>query len=74
MKVRTIKNVEKILDPKDRILDTMASWENAPLVEEIKVESRVKKSRRYKHKDQNKQVKEKKKKKLNTVNFFTKPN
>jgi len=54
------KNVEKILDPKDRILDTMASWENAPLIEEIKVESRVKKSRRYKHKDQNKSLKEKK--------------
>jgi hypothetical protein len=54
------KNVEKILDPKDRILDSMASWENAPLVEEIKVDSRVKKSRRYKHKDQNKSLKEKK--------------
>eukprot|EP00456_Euglypha_rotunda_P068051 TRINITY_DN591_c0_g1_i7.p1 TRINITY_DN591_c0_g1~~TRINITY_DN591_c0_g1_i7.p1 ORF type:complete len:814 (-),score=159.41 TRINITY_DN591_c0_g1_i7:107-2548(-) len=50
------KNVEKILDPKDRILDIMASWENAPLVEELKVDARVKKSRRYKHKDQNKKV------------------
>jgi len=50
------KNVEKILDPKDRILDVMASWENPPLVEELKVDARVKKSRRYKHKDQNKKV------------------
>ena len=30
--------VERILDPKDRILDVFASWENSPLVEEVKLE------------------------------------
>jgi len=55
------KNLERILDPKDRILDIMASWENAPLVEEMKVDSRVKKSRRYKgNKEQSKKAVEKK--------------
>jgi hypothetical protein len=53
------KNLERILDPKDRCLDVLAGWENPPLVEEIKAEARMKKSRNYKHKDQNKQVKAK---------------
>jgi hypothetical protein len=50
------KNLERILDPKDRVLDVMASWENAPLVEEVKLEQRMKKSKNYKHKDMNKKV------------------
>jgi len=54
------KNLERILDPKDRTLDVMASWENAPLVEEVKTEVRMKKSRNYKHKDAAKVVKQKK--------------
>eukprot|EP00808_Paulinella_micropora_P026680 g54161.t1 len=50
------KNLERILDPKDRVLDVMASWENAPLVEEVKLEQRMKKSKNYQHKDMNKTV------------------
>jgi hypothetical protein len=64
------KNVERILDPKDRCLDVMASWENPPLVEEVKTEARMKKSRNYKHKDQDKVVKAKT---INIVNSFIKP-
>jgi len=41
------KNMEKILDSKDRILDIMGSWENAPLVEEIKVKQREEKKISY---------------------------
>lgn len=54
-------NQERILDPKDRILDILASWENQPLIEEVKVEKQmVKHSKAFKHKDAGKAVKQKK--------------
>jgi len=51
-------NQEKILDPKDRVLDVVASWENSPLMEEV-VDKKVKYERKTKfdqHKDANKKV------------------
>jgi hypothetical protein len=52
-------NVERILDPKDRILDVLASWENREFNEEVEVEQKVSKRKTQfdKHKDQNKKIK-----------------
>jgi hypothetical protein len=51
-------NQEKILDPKDRVLDVVASWENRPVMDEIQ-EKKPKYERKTKydqHKDANKKV------------------
>ena len=40
-------NEERILDPAERILDVVASWENGPLVEEIKVDKPKEKPKIY---------------------------
>ena len=40
-------NEERILDGQERILDVVASWENGPLVEEVKVEKKVEKAKVY---------------------------
>jgi hypothetical protein len=55
--VQETANQERILDPKDRILDIQAGWENRPVIEELKVEEGPKKQRgAIKHKDANKVV------------------
>ena len=38
--------VERILDPKERILDVYASWENNPLLEEEKLEGGITKKKK----------------------------
>lgn len=51
-------NQEKILDPKDRVLDVVAAWENSPIMEEV-VDKKPKHERKTKydqHKDANKKV------------------
>mmetsp|Transcript_11327 Transcript_11327/g.21550 ORF Transcript_11327/g.21550 Transcript_11327/m.21550 type:complete len:752 (-) Transcript_11327:204-2459(-) len=51
-------NQEKILDPKDRVLDVVAAWENSPIMDDI-VEKKTKSDRKTKydqHKDANKKV------------------
>jgi len=40
-------NEERILDPQERVLDVVASWENGPLVEEIKVDKKAEKAKIY---------------------------
>jgi len=64
--------MKKILDPKDRILDVMASWENPPLIEEVKMDK--KKLRTLLPLNTKIKTKISKKRQSNSAIFSTKPN